>query len=137
MMDQPVSVKRGVFLVWTTLAISVATALILRLLGDGADSFTSSLLSCAIFCVLPYKINDGSRAARVIYMVLVVFSVLLWWGGVIPRPMGGNKAGGAVAAVENVSLVVSAFVEILSLYYLYRRESSAWFVELRRARSGR
>jgi hypothetical protein len=124
-MEKPKAVRQGVLLIWLSVAICAIGAVAIKHMGGTVNDFVVSLCVYALFCILPYKIGNGSNAARVSYAVLVAVSVLIVLGGVYPSDDGMSRG------LEIALLVLSSVLEFIALYFLFRRESSAWFTYCR------
>lgn len=122
-MEKPENVVRGVHLIWASLAIWAVGSLVVKWLGGTSDNFMAALAFGALCCIFPYKIGNGSNAARYVYAVLTVVSFLAMAGGAVPI-----EAKGAMARAAEISTnALTMLIEVASLFYLFKSESSAWF----------
>ena len=122
-MEKPESVKRGVALIWVSLGVWALGALVVRWLGGTSDAFMMALFSSALCCIIPYKLANGSNAARYFYAVLFAVSLLAVAGGVAPL----ESVGFAARSVDIATNVLTTIIEAVSLYYLFGEEASTWF----------
>lgn len=114
----PPSVRRGVNLLWVTLAITALGALLNRFLGViGEGEFAAVLFVYALCAVFPYKIGRGSNATRFVYLVLLIGSVLYSIGT-------GFSTTTKVDAILSILLLPA---EIYAIYCLFTADANRWF----------
>lgn len=119
-MEKPLEVQQGVIAVWASIGISVLASLIGKWIGDiDAGAFAWMLVFYAIFCILPYKLGVGSNAARYVYLVLFIVSVLV---------MAGGLTEGMTLADYIASIIVFP-LEIFAIVRLFQSESNEWFTK--------
>lgn len=119
-MQKPTSVKYAEMLIWLSLAVSMVIALVQLHLGQvtsGALVFGLMLL-CA-YCIIPYKIAQGSNAARYVFVFLNVVGYALLMSGV----------AGDTPRIEAVAAWVELPFTAFTAYLLFRSESSPWFAK--------
>ncbi len=117
-METPSGIKQAVIAILATLAISTLLALYQKLTGTSSSGeFIFAIIIYAFLCILPYKINNKSNAARYVYLVITIISLL------------------SLFAIEyeklKLEFIVSLAlipVEIFILYRLFQKEASNWFV---------
>ncbi|MCB5186138.1 hypothetical protein LG201_13065 [Methylobacillus gramineus] len=115
----PDSVRKAVIALWVTIALSAVAALIDRLTGQLTDGmFLFYLIIYALTCIIPYKVSNGSNAARFVFLILFVFSILAWIGG--PEDMEQPKWSTIVG-------YLIAGVDVFIIYWLFKFESKSWF----------
>lgn len=115
----PDSVRKAVIALWVTIALSAVAALIDRLTGQLTDGmFLFYLIIYALTCIIPYKVSNGSNAARFVFLILFVFSIFAWIGspGDVEQPKWSTMAGYLVTVVD-----------IFIVYWLFGSESREWF----------
>lgn len=114
----PIGIRQAVIAIWATLAIDALLALYEKLTGQATNGeFIFALILYSLLCILPYKISNKSNAARYMYLIITIASVLIGLGGV-----GYEKM--------KLEYVVSLFlipVEIFILYRLFQKGTSDWF----------
>lgn len=117
-MDKPVGVKQAIIALWGTIAITALCSLINKWIGViSFGEFCANLFVYGLVCILPYKINKGSNAARYVYLIFFIISVLLLLGGI------GEQ-------MPKLDLIISIFlipVDIFIVYQLFQVEASRWF----------
>ncbi len=116
-MDTPQSVARGVIAIWVSLFISAAAVVVAARMGlVGAGEFAFALVFYALLCIVPYKISNGSNAARYVYFVLCALGVLISFAGV-----------DALTKPELIASIVEAPLTIYSIVLLAKPSSNAYF----------
>jgi hypothetical protein len=121
-MDQPSGVRQAVVIIWVTLVICTLVALIDKWTGNlGTGAFAFMLIAYAFFCIVPYKISQGSNAARYFYVVFSVMSALFTLGGDVSIPK-----------LDFLVTILLIPVEIFIIFRLFQGEASAWFTSSRR-----
>ena len=117
-MERPQSVNQAIIAIWATLALSAIASLVNRWLGHvGMGEFVFAILIYGLMCVFPYKIGNGSNAARYIYAVIMAITFLLMLGG----------TGSEIPRLDYILSILLIPVELFILYRLFQRESSSWF----------
>jgi len=117
-MQMPAGVRQAVALMWLTIFISALSALAQKVIGlTSVVEFSLALFFYAFVCMLPYKVANGSNAARFVYLVIVVLSVFLMLGGAAEMP----------AIDWYVSLLVIP-LDAYAVYRLFQPEAKPWFV---------
>ena len=87
-------VKLAIFGVWTGIGLSALIALVDKLVGSISEAtFVSQILVYGLICIIPYKLQQGSDAARYWLLVLTVAGTLLELGGVGQTPRLDSIAG--------------------------------------------
>ncbi|MFD0930442.1 hypothetical protein ACFQ1T_11720 [Methylophilus glucosoxydans] len=114
----PIGIRQAVIAIWATLAIDALLALYEKMTGHATDGeFASTIIFYSLLCILPYKISNASNAARYVYLIITIGSVLIMLGGV-----GYEKM--------KLEYFVSIFlipVEAFILYRLFQKGTSDWF----------
>lgn len=114
----PEGVKQAIIGIWVTIGLSVVTSLINIWTGAiSSAEFTGYIIFYSLMCIFPYKMAKGSNAARWIYSVLFVASVLLVLGGV------ASDAPKADWIVGIITLPLQIFI----FFRLFQPEASEWF----------
>lgn len=115
----PDSVRNAVIALWVTIALSAIAALIDRLAGQLTDGmFLFYLIIYALICIIPYKISNGSNAARYVFLVLFIFSILSWIGG--SEEMDLPKW-------SMIASYLITVVDLFIIYWLFTSQSNQWF----------
>lgn len=117
-MEKPQRVYQAEIAIWATIALSAISSLANRWLGYidlGEFAFTIILYGC--MCIIPYKIGRGSNAARYVYSILFVASILFMLGGV----------GEQMPKLDVIVSIIIIPVEIFIVYQLFQPASSSWF----------
>lgn len=100
------------------LVIAAFSALTKRLLGKTLLlEFYVELIVYALCCMVPYKINNGSNAGRVVFLILFLLSIFF-------------MLGGGYRVMSNVDLLygtISLPIEIYIVYKLFFTEAAGWF----------
>jgi hypothetical protein len=119
-MEKPASVHQAVIGIWATIILSAIAILITKRIGDiSIDEFLFKIIIIVLISILPYKINQGSNAARYIYLVFFAISILLMLAG----------RGNEMPRTDLILLILLVPVELFIIYKLYQPESSVWFVK--------
>ena len=117
-METPSVIKQAVIAILATLAISTLLALYKKLTGNASSGeFIFTIIIYAFFCILPYKINNKSNAARYVYLVITIISVLSLFA------IDSEKF--KLEFIVSLALIP---VEIFILYRLFQKEASNWFL---------
>ena len=117
-MEKPLGVNQAVIGIWATIILSAVATLINKWIGDiSMDEFVFTIIIYSFVCILPYKINQGSNAARYVYLIFFAISILFMLAGV------GNE-------IPKIDLILSVLlipIELFILFRLFQSEASAWF----------
>ena len=117
-MDKPSTVNQAVLAILLTLAISTLLAFYQKLTGQASSGeFVSTVIFYSLLCILPYKINNKSNAARYVYLVITIASVLFMLGGINYEKY----------KLEYIVSFILIPVEIFIIYRLFQKETSNWF----------
>jgi hypothetical protein len=120
-MNKPKSIKISVITLWILIFASSLIALIEKMLGlIGLSVLIFSLFIYGFLCILPYKINNGSNAARYVYLVLSLMTTLLFIG-ILKE----------IKTYDLVFNLISVFAEVFVIYNLFKPESNSWFSSLK------
>ena len=116
-MEKPDGAKQAELIIWLTLGVSALVALVDKWMGViSAGELAGALLLYGLLCIIPYKIGQGSNAARYVYTVFFAISVLVMLGGGLSMPRLDFIAG-----------VFMLPVEVYIIYRLFQPEASEWF----------
>lgn len=116
----PKGIKQAVIGVWITIGLSVTATLINKWIGAISENeFFGQIIFYSLFCIFPYKLNNGSNPARWIYAVLIAVSLLFMLGGV----------AGEIPKLDLVVSVLLIPIEIFILIKLFQPEATKWFSE--------
>ncbi len=116
----PTGVRHAVIGTWATIAIPALVVLIDKLIGniDGGE-FTLTLFLYALFCIIPYKLSQGSNATRYVFLVLFFLSVLVMFG------LGSE----GLTQGQWITSIVLIPVEIFIIYRLFEAKAGEWFTD--------
>lgn len=116
----PSGVNQAIIAIWVTLGISALLSLYNKVTGAHDNGqFIGELFIYALLCIIPYKLSNGSNAARYVYAVLTAFTTLLLFA--LPS---------SFEETPKITFIVSVImtpVEVFILYRLFQAEASAWF----------
>jgi hypothetical protein len=116
-MDKPKKVCWAIWAVWVSLSVNALFSLVCKLAGRVSEGqFMAELLLLALCCIIPYKLNNRSNAARYVYVILFVLSILTMLAGV------GSKDG-----LQFVFNLLALPLDGFAVYCLLQKESNAWF----------
>ena len=119
-MYKPEGVNQAIIAIWATIALSAISALINKWIGAiSFGEFCSNLFIYGLVCILPYKINRGSNAARYVYLVFFAITLLLLLGGL----------GQEMPKLDYIISILLIPVEGFIIYRLFQAEASSWFTE--------
>ena len=119
-MTIPQKVNQAVKAIWFTIVASAVSATIEAKLGYlGGGEFIFTLILYGIFCVIPYKIEKGSNAARYIFTILCVLGYLFL--------LGSSAKDLHVQTLDVVLSIVLIPVYIFIFYQLFSKEANDWF----------
>jgi len=117
-METPSGVKQAVIAILATLVISTLLVLYKKLTGNASSGeFIFSIIIYAFFCILPYKISNQSNAARYVYLVITIVSLLFLFDIEYEK-----------FKLEFIVSLVLIPVEMFILYRLFQEEASNWFL---------
>jgi hypothetical protein len=126
-MEAPNGVKQAVMAIWATIAISaVGSAIAIRLGYTSQGDFAIDLIVYALICILPYKLANGSYAARYVYFVLNAVSVIFLIAG-----------GHSLSKPDIISTVIQVPLTVFAIYQLVQPQANAWFTTRRNAQGAR
>jgi hypothetical protein len=118
-MEKPSNVNQAVVGIWTIIILHAIAALLNKWIDViSMTEFGFTVAFYGLFCIFPYKISNGSNAARYAYLVLLVISILLMLAGM------GNE-------MPKIDLILSILLipfELFIIFRLFQPESSAWFL---------
>jgi len=118
-MQKPIGVNQAVIAIWATLALSAIASLINTWIeAISLWEFTFNLLVYGLLCIIPYKINNRSNAARYVFLIFFIISILFLLAGM----------GTEIPKLDLILSIILIPVEIFILYRLFEREASEWFV---------
>jgi len=123
-MDKPKGVSQAIVVLWITIFLTVIYEVIQMRAGEStAVEFLLVLIFYAIICIVPYKLSEGSNAARQAFIFLFfiyALSLLIVLSGILPDPTHTTRID---VAFSVVLLPAHFFV----LYRLFQPEASSWF----------
>jgi len=114
----PQAIHNAIIAVWISIAGSALLALLERWLGVlAAGEFAFELMAYGVMCIIPYKIQNRSNAARYWYAVLSAIGYLFFLGGGAPT----------TSSISTIGTILMFPLTLLTVYWLFAAESSAWF----------
>ena len=117
-MQKPSGLKQAEIAIWASLAVAAVVALIDKWIGAiSGGEFIVTLILYGLLCIIPYKIGRGSNAARYIFTIVTIISLLL-------------LVGGELESIPRLDWIVGLLmipVDIFILYRLFESETSEWF----------
>jgi hypothetical protein len=117
-MNKPLGLKQAEIAIWASLAVAAVVALIDKWIGAiTSGEFVITLILYGLLCIIPYKIGRGSNAARYIFSIITVISLLF-------------LVGGEMESLPHLDWIVGLLmipVDIFILYRLFESETSEWF----------
>lgn len=121
--EMPKDVRCAVFTLYTVLGIGVFQTIVY---ASAMSTMTTGLLGHCLVWVVIYRISKGRNWARILYLILIVFSVLLAAGAAlhgfeIPAHLIPSTIGG-----WTLSLTATA-AEIVAMILLFGKPASRWF----------
>lgn len=123
-MEMPFTVHRAIKLIWITLGISVVTALINQWTGSvDSEIFVFEILIYAVYCIIPYKLAQGSNAARYTLFVLTALGIVFVLG------MGFE----GMAKLDIIVSIVLMPVELYIIHQLLQPQSNSFFAKKKTA----
>jgi len=123
-MDKPKGVSQAIVVLWITIILSPICEVIKIRFGESTVLECSlALIVNAFICIIPYKLSEGSDAARQCFIALFfiyAFSILIILSGIHSYPVNSNRIDVALSVVV---LPANFFI----LYRLLQPEASLWF----------
>ena len=119
-MMKPEGVNQAIIGIWATIGLSAVVSLINKWMGAiSMEEFIFTILFYALICILPYKINKGSKAARYVYLIFFAISILFMLAGV----------GNDIPKLDLILSIILIPVELFIVYRLFQKDSSSWFLQ--------
>lgn len=116
-METPQSVTRGAIAIWASLFISAAASVVAARMGlMDAGEMSCGLLVYALLCIVPYKVGNGSNAARYFYFVLCVLGTLTSFAEMVE-----------ISKPERIASLIELPLTIYSIIQLLQPSSNAYF----------
>jgi len=111
-------IKRAVIVIWFTIVFSAFLLLLDKWNGDiGEGEFYFGLFFYGIFSIMPYKISQGSNAARYFFLILFVISIFLLLG------IGqGNMSNRTF-----IGSLIMIPMDLYAILNLFNYSSNKWF----------
>jgi uncharacterized RDD family membrane protein YckC len=123
-MDIPKGVFQAVVVLWITIILNVIYEVIKFRLGESTlADFLYALMICAVICIIPYKLSEGSDAARKCFVGLIILyalSILIILSGIYSDSVD-------ITAIDVALSVVLLPANLFILYRLFQPEASSWF----------
>ncbi len=117
-MEKPNGVSQAVIGIWVMIILSSVAALINKWAGDiSMAEFSFTLILYGFYCMFPYKINNGSNAARYVYVVFFVINVFLMLAGI----------GNIMSKLDFILFILLIPLEGFIIFRLFEPDASAWF----------
>ncbi len=102
--------KRAVSVIWITIIFSALLLLLDKWNGDiGQGEFYFGLILYGIFTIMPYKISQGSNAARYFFLILFVISIFAMLGIGKGDMSHRTFIGSLIMIPMNIYIVVNLF----------------------------
>ena len=121
MMNQPQGIKQAVIAIWVSLLLSAFVAVADKHSGNiSSNEFMGNLIVYGLFCIVPYKISNGSNPARYIFTILTVFGYLFWLGGDVE-----------MSKLNSLVSIVIIPIDLFVIYKLFTGEANGWFFQAR------
>ncbi len=116
-MVKPTGLKQAEMAIWGMLAVAAVVSLVNKWTGViSAGEFGMNLFLYGFMCILPYKIGRGSNAARYIFVILTIISILLLIGSDLD-----------VSRLDWIFSIIMLPVDAFILFRLFQQETVAWF----------
>ena len=116
-METPDGVKQAVVAIWATVVISaLGTAVATRLGYTSQGEMAFTLVLYGLYCIIPYKISNGSNPARYVFFVLCVLSLIFVVAG-----------GPEISKPDAIAGLIQAPLTIFAVYRLLQRQANEWF----------
>jgi hypothetical protein len=116
--EQPKLITSPVNLIWASIGLGSLLALADKVAGNvSADHFMSNIVLYGIICIFPYKISQGSNAARYMLAVITALSILVMLGGVAQQ----------LTKVEEFAGVITTAMQVFALYKLFTEPANSSF----------
>ena len=116
-MEIPAGVKQAVVAIWATIIISALGTVVASRFGfTPTNEAILTLVFYALFCIIPYKISNGSNAARYTYLVLCGLSILFILSG-----------ASQLSTPDLVAGLLQAPLAIFAIFRLLQTEANSWF----------
>lgn len=120
--ESPMDTRYAVLTLWALLVAStLADALDASLFNGAWSTFSMNLVGSAFAMVFPVGLNRGNNGMRSMYVLSAVATMAFLV--ILPNGLFGTPPG-VVASLYNY---LSVPVTIVTLYWLFTRESNAWF----------
>jgi hypothetical protein len=121
--ETPDGVKQAVAAIWATIAISaLGTAVATRLGYTSQGEMAFTLVVYGLFCIVPYKISNGSNPARYVFLILTALSLIFVVAG-----------GPEISKPDAIAGLIQAPLTFFAAYRLLQRQANEWFTARRQA----
>jgi transcriptional regulator with XRE-family HTH domain len=118
--DRPQHVTYAVLALFGTLVLAALAAVVSKWTGEiSAGEFVINILWYSLLCIIPYKIYNGSNAARFIFLIMMISSYFLWLGGMMSE----------LSVADRIASFISMPIELCVTYLLFNKTSSPWFTK--------
>ncbi|WP_026470399.1 hypothetical protein [Alkanindiges illinoisensis] len=116
----PRSVDIAIKVLWASLVINALLSLLGKVIGvDSLGSFIGALIVTGLYCIIPYKLANRSNAARYVYLILTIISVLIMIAAGNEIPMSN---------IDKLNVYITLPMNIYTLYLLFfNDEAKYWF----------
>lgn len=130
-MSIPADIKQAATAIWIGIAVEALGAAFATRLGYlPRIEMVSSLIIYALFCIIPYKIANGSNAARYFLLVLFCVNALILWSGAMAAELHKLSTPETVAGCVDFALTLFALIR------LFQPSTNKWYSAKRQRDAG-
>ena len=120
--EMPQNVKRAVFILYVSLGLGVFETIVY---ASEMSGMAGGLLAQCLVWVVIYSISKGRNWARILYLILVVFTLLLAMGATLH---GFEMPSHFIPTTGSMILnLIAGVADIVAMVLLFGRFASRWF----------
>jgi hypothetical protein len=118
--NRPEDVTQALCIMWLGNAAFALIGLMHKVLENiDFPQMISYFLVAGVMCIFPYLIGRGSNAARVVYTIIGIISILML--------LGGSRAELKMPNLDYYYSIATTPIYIFMMYKLFTKKANAWF----------
>jgi hypothetical protein len=117
--NTPNDTKLATNAIWASIATGVIIALIEKAIKSiGTGEFFSMLVIYGVYCIFPFKLDNGSNAARYFFVISNILSIVFYLGAIGDLPM---------RKLELLNMIIGFVLFAYSCKMLFTKDSNNYF----------
>lgn len=114
------NITKTINLIWLSIGLSALLQLIKIWINSiQSGEFIFSIIFISLICILPYKISQGSNAARYVYSVFVAIGIIFLISGINDK----------LTRLDVLFSFITVPLDMYIVVRLFNSETSKWFSE--------